>query len=163
MCSKRAVKRGPQEIFASHVKRVNLARVDHMLKGYRSGGGCQWLLLHLQAICMRSCGCNDHLNHLHFHHIPMTFKLIFQCSNDQFQHDTAMPNLCGTSQEIFGQRISDHVPQEFTFAPEGSEGSGIQVLSWNIMARALCRRPGPPGGRHQLASVGRDQAIRVWV
>ena len=61
--------------------------------------------------------------------------------NDQFQeYDAPMPSICGTSQEVFGQRISDHVPQEFTFAPEGSEGSGIQVLSWNIMARALCRR-----------------------
>ena len=69
-----------------------------------------------------------------------------------------MPNVCRTSQEVFGQRISDHVPQEFTFAPEGSEGSeGIQVLSWNIMARALCRRPGGQGGQggssHQLAQI----------
>ncbi len=46
------------------------------------------------------------------------------------------------TKEIFGQRISDHVPQEFSFAPKGAKEKAIKVLSWNVMARALCRRLG---------------------
>eukprot|EP00438_Fugacium_kawagutii_P033960 Skav211166 [mRNA] locus=scaffold413:568696:570551:+ [translate_table: standard] len=52
-----------------------------------------------------------------------------------------------SAKEVFGQRISDHVPQEFTFGQDSKEDSkedskGIKVLSWNIMARALCRKKG---------------------
>lgn len=44
-----------------------------------------------------------------------------------------------SAKEVFGQRVSDHVPQEFTF---GDSSKAIKVLSWNIMARALCRKRG---------------------
>lgn len=69
-----------------------------------------------------------------------------------------------SSKEIFGQRISDHVPQEFTFAPEGSEGSGIQVLSWNIMARAFCRRKAVEGQDSEISNNGleMDETIQEY-
>jgi len=56
------------------------------------------------------------------------------------QQISASARAWALSKEIFGQRISDHVPQEFTFAPKGAQEKAIKVLSWNVMARALCRR-----------------------
>ncbi|CAK8998386.1 unnamed protein product [Durusdinium trenchii] len=45
------------------------------------------------------------------------------------------------AQEIFGQLVSDHVPQdrvdEFTFL--GPTAEEVRVFNWNIMGRALCR------------------------
>ncbi|CAJ1427311.1 unnamed protein product [Effrenium voratum] len=43
--------------------------------------------------------------------------------------------------EIFGQLISDHIPQEFVVSHPMLEQE-VHVFSWNIMARALCRKPG---------------------
>ncbi|CAK9003958.1 unnamed protein product [Durusdinium trenchii] len=44
---------------------------------------------------------------------------------------------CARPKEIFGQLVSDHVPQEFTFL--GPTAEEVRVFNWNIMGRALCR------------------------
>ncbi|CAE8705709.1 unnamed protein product, partial [Polarella glacialis] len=40
---------------------------------------------------------------------------------------------------IFGEQISDHLPLEFKVSHPGFEGEEVDIFSWNVMARALCR------------------------
>ncbi|CAE8633984.1 unnamed protein product [Polarella glacialis] len=44
-----------------------------------------------------------------------------------------------SAEEIFGEQISDHLPLEFKVSHPGFEGEEVDIFSWNVMARALCR------------------------
>ncbi|CAK0882560.1 unnamed protein product [Prorocentrum cordatum] len=45
-----------------------------------------------------------------------------------------------SAEEIFGGAVSDHLPLEFLIA-RPSPRLEVRVLSWNVMARGMCRRP----------------------
>ena len=159
MCSKRAVKRGPQEIFAYHVMSQSSKSWSHAQRLQ-----IRWLLLHLEAICMRSCGCNDHLNHLHFHHIPMTFKWYSNVPMISFNNTiprcqtfaerlrrslgSASPTMCRRSSPLPLRDLRDRASRSsagISWPEPCAEGQVGQVagISW-----------------HQLAQINQ---WRVWV
>eukprot|EP00439_Symbiodinium_sp_Y106_P039026 s3402_g4.t1 len=60
--------------------------------------------------------------------------------------------------DIFGQCVSDHVPQEYSIRHPKLGVEAVKIFNWNVMARALCRRKSPaaPGGDSEISNNGLD-------
>jgi len=69
-----------------------------------------------------------------------------------------------SAEEVFATKVSDHLPQVFRIFLPGQDARVVEVLSWNVMARALNRVPAgqQAGPRASNNGLDLDESIAAY-